>query len=358
MVDGQDITSRLAPILISLSVTDKAGEASDKADITLDDTGGMIVLPKDGARMAVSLGWRDSGLVEVFRGKVTDVRSSFSRGEGRTLRVSANGVDAKGKAKSPKERHWDDKPLKTILNEAAKDAGVNDVKIDVELGGVTLPYVAMQGESFTAFGQRLAEMVGGTFRVSDGRAVMVKRNAGQSASGKPLTPIVAAWGVNLIKGDIAPFIGRPRFKKTRVRFYDPKQAKWREETAEVEDDGAEAEATQGGSAATSAEAKQRAGADKTSSERDKGEGSIEIDGEPRARPEAPCSVIGVRPGIDGDYKIEGVTHSLKRGGGFTTSLELKKPGGAAGKDSRKATSGGGGQSSGPRAQGRFAPGGQ
>jgi len=49
-----------------------------------------------------------------------------------------------------------------------------------------------------------------------------------------------------------------------------------------------------------------------------------------------CSISGVRPGIDGTYLIETVKHSASRSGGATTSLDLKQPGGGAGKDSRKA----------------------
>jgi len=53
-----------------------------------------------------------------------------------------------------------------------------------------------------------------------------------------------------------------------------------------------------------------------------------------AQPEGTCIVAGVRPGIDGAYKIEGVDHTLSRSAGFETKLELKHPDGAAGSDSR------------------------
>ena len=332
-IDGKDITSTVLPLLISLKVDLKDGGSSNKADLTLDDKGGRIALPRDGASMKASLRSKSARWTEVFRGKVTGVRSSGSRGEPRVLKITADGVDTKGKAKEPKERHWDNATLKTILEEAGKDAGFATIKVDAELAAIKLPYASMDGESFMALGQRLAEAVGGTFSASDGRAAMVKRSGGKSASGKPLTPITAAWGDNLISWDIAPFAGRARYKKTRQRYYDKKEAKWKEVETETEDTEASATATHRFPASDKGEAERRTKSDKTDSEREKGGGSIVIDGNEAASPEAPVALVGARPGADGDYVAAGVSHDVSRSG-FTTSIEVKRPTGKAGKDTR------------------------
>jgi phage protein D len=82
------------------------------------------------------------------------------------------------------------------------------------------------------------------------------------------------------------------------------------------------------------EAADAAGDNQKTSERERGGGSVTILGNPMAQPEGTCIVAGVRPGIDGAYKIEGVDHTLSRGGGFETKLDLKHPDGEAGSDSR------------------------
>lgn len=327
-IDDRDITSTVAPLLISLTINLKDGGASDKADLTLDDRNGAIVFPREGATFK---SWIRG--VEVFRGKVTEARSNGGRGDGRTLRISADGVDTKGKAKQPQQKHFDNKSIEAILKEAGKEAGVTTVTVDKEIGAITLPYEAMDGESFMSLGQRLAEAHGGTFSISDGRAALVKRSGGKSASGKALVEIVAAWGVNLIRWDIAPYAGRARYKKAKQRWYDKKEAKWKEVETEVEDPDAAATHTSRHPAGDEASAKKRTESDKATAEREKGGGTIEIDGNEYAQPEAPVRLVGARPGADGSYKASGVTHNLTRSG-FSTSLEVKHPSGAAGKDSR------------------------
>lgn len=51
-----------------------------------------------------------------------------------------------------------------------------------------------------------------------------------------------------------------------------------------------------------------------------------IEGDAAAIPDGLCIVEGARPGIDGPYRIESVTHSYSRGGGFVTELSLRQPG--------------------------------
>ena len=186
-------------------------------------------------------------------------------------------------------------------------------------------------------GSAIANEIGGTFKISGNRALMAKRNGGRSASGQPLPTVIAAWGDNIHTYDIAPILGRPRFKKTRARFYDQKAAKWKEVIAEVQDEGIEAQITRRHTSADQAEADHHTKNDKASTERNKGEGDRRHRRQRRAKPEGTCIVSGCRPGIDGTYRIETVEHSLSRSGGWTTSLSLKQPAGDAGSDDRQAT---------------------
>src|SRR5512139_2998741 len=96
-VAGTNITAPLLPVLISLTVSDKVGTHADTATLEIDDTDGRIVLPQLGAPVMVALGWEGGGVRVVFTGTVDEVRSSGSRGGGRTLSITAKGMDTTGK---------------------------------------------------------------------------------------------------------------------------------------------------------------------------------------------------------------------------------------------------------------------
>lgn len=333
-VDGQDVSSAILPRLISLSVTDKAGISSDTVNIELDDTDGLILLPRDGAAIEVLLGSNDEGVALVFAGVVDEVRGAGSRSSGRTLTISGKGFDGKGKAKEPHEKHWDDQTLGTVFAEAAKLGGIDGVRVDPELAQIARPYWAMQGESFIHFGERIAREVGGTFKVVNGVAVLAKRNGGMAAGGAALAAVRATYGQNLLAWDIAPVLGRPRYSKAKVRWYDPKTAEWKTEEVEISDPDAKAEFTARFTAPDQDEAKSNAESKKADSERGKGGGSITIEGTADAQPEGTVILSGARPGIDGTYRIDTVNHDFSRSAGWTTRLDVKQPQGEAGTDGR------------------------
>lgn len=317
-VAGTNITSTLLPVLISLRVSDKVGTHSDTATLEVDDTRGRIVLPQIGAPVVVALGWEDEGLRVVFTGTVDEVKSSGSRGGGRTLSVSAKGMDTTKKPKEGQQRHFDDKSVKDILSEAGKTAGVTEVEVDPALASIKRSYFEMRDESFIHMGERLAREIGGNFRIQGTKAVMSKRGGAYTAA------VIAAWGKNLHSWDMSPSLGRTQFNATRARWYDPKQAEWQETedqtrlTVDARHDHRYAKANE-------QEAGQQAGSDKATSERDAGEGSVTIEGDTTAIPDGLCIITGARAGVDGPWRIDAVTHSYSRGGGFVTALDLKAP---------------------------------
>jgi len=336
IIDGKDISTILQPILTNLRISDKAGSSSDTASITLDDRNAQVLLPEKGASIDIWLGTMGDMIALTFRGSVDEVRSNGDRGGGRMVSISAKGFDSSTKVKERKQKHFDGKTIKEMLTDAGKEAGINDIQIDKDLGNIKREYEQMDDESFLAFGERLAGEVGGTFKISGKRAVFAKRNGGVAPNGQPLPIIQAVWGNNLISWDIAPFVGRQRYKETRSRYYDEKEAKWKEvKTQTAIEDAPDVTETSRFNASTKEEAEQNANSAKEESERESGEGRVVIEGNISAQPEANCIVIGARPGIDGTYRIDSVDHDVGRSGGFTTTLALGQPKDEAGKDERR-----------------------
>lgn len=328
-VDGQDLTSALRPYLMRISVSDKAGSASDACTLEVDDAGGQVKLPAEGSLVQVYL----QG-TSVFTGKVSTVHSSGSRGGGRTLSVTAKGFDAKGKVKEPQSHHLDDGTLQQFLDKVASKAGLSSIKIDPAFASLVRPYWSASGESLLHIGQKLARELGGTFKIRGDQAVLVKRGQGINAVGGAMPTVVGEVGRNVISWAISPLSGRGKFAKSKVRYFDRKTASFKEIEVET---GIEADATDDVQtlAADEEQAKAIAEGRRTESERDGGEGTVELDLEATAQAEGTFILSGARPGVDGTYRIEGVTHKADRGGGSTTSLDLKQPTGSAGKDERK-----------------------
>jgi phage protein D len=337
-IDGVDLSARLMSVgvVTSITIKDSAGEGSDTCDIELDDRDGQLELPRVGAQLSAGLGWIETGTPVMFEGKINEVESTGGRGSGMQISVSAKSADTGSKIKQDEEKHEDDSTLKDVATKWGKDAGLT-VSVVGDVGSIKRKYWSMDGESFMAWGQRTARENGATFKIMGDKAVFAPRSGGQSASGKPLTPIIAARGVNLIDWKIKPKMTRPVFKKFKARWYDKKAAKWK--TEEVKGKGLagmeiDAETISRYSSDDDGASKRGAESNEKEADREKGGGSVTIDGNPFAQAEAQCIIVGARPGVDGPYRIETATHKYERGGGYTTELELKQPGEGTGTDSR------------------------
>ena len=167
--------------------------------------------------------------------------------------------------------------------------------------------------------ERLAREIGGNFRIQGTKAIMSKRG------GTYTSAVVAAGGRNLHGWDISPALGRAQYSKVRSRWHDPKKAEW-QETEEGTSLPVDARHDHRYAKPDEGEARQQTASDGATSERDAGEGNVTIEGDTAAIPDGLCIVTGTRPGIDGRWPIESVTHSYSRGGGFVTQLSLKQPG--------------------------------
>lgn len=333
VVGGNDVTSRFDPTLLSVSVTRSARDATDRAQLSLADPDGRTLLPETGAPIEVYLGQEASGLGLVFEGFVDSVRWSMNKRSGRTISVDGSSADRKSKVKAPGLRSAAEKSFGDVAKDWGSKAGLT-VTVAGDLGAVFRPYWLMQHESFIGWGQRMAKEMGASFKVIGRRGFFAPLNEGISATGKTLTPIRGEWGVNLKEVDVAPLVGRPVYGKAISRHYDISKAKWVEIEKAIDSAGIDVDFRSLMGAATRETAEQGAGANAKESEREKGDGTATILGDHRAEPEAKFILSGARPGVDGTYLIDALTHNLSKGDGFTTSLTLKHPADGAGKDAR------------------------
>lgn len=327
IVAGKDVTSRFDARLISLRIADKEGTHSDTAEIEVDNRDSAISIPRTGDPMQISLGWDGDGMSVCFSGKVDEVRSRGSR-SGRTVTISAKGIDTEGKAKEGQQLNIDDASVKTALEKAGKAAGITSIKIDPSLERITRPWWGLNNESFLHFGERIAREIGGTFKIKDDKAILAAKTGG-SVSGKPMPVITAAWGVNLTDWDMSPVLGRSRYKEVQAEHYDTKSGTWKKVKVRVNDEGAKATHTDRTTHASEGAAKNAAESKAMDAEKEKGGGSLSIDGTASAVPGATCIVSGADRIANGTWRVEGVDHDYSRSG-WTTKVSVKQPQGDKG----------------------------
>ncbi|WP_420408710.1 phage late control D family protein [Hoeflea sp.] len=328
VIAGQDVTSRFAPLLKSLTITRAAGETTDSANFVLADPNGKTFMPQDRASVEITLNG-----VWAFSGYVAEVSCEIAKDGGRQMTISASSADQGGKVKEPALRQKDDASLSDVAKEWGGKVGLN-VQVIGSVSSVQRPYWIMQNESFMSWAQRTAREVGGTFKIIGDRAFIAARSEGVSASGRPLTPIPVRGGGNLKSGTITPIISRPKFGNVKLEYFDRAKGERVEVDVDTGVQGVDVTLRELITAADEEQAKQKAEAKGKESDREQGQGSVTIIGDPRAEPEAECSVSGFRPGVDGTYRIHSVTHKVGKSGGFETTLELRQPKGGAGVDSR------------------------
>jgi phage protein D len=320
-IDGRDVTSKFEPYLIHLQIRLTDGGESDTCELSLDDSAGQLKFPRDDADIEVRLQWSDGGGAVVFKGKTDEPESQGSRGGGMVMNLTARATDLKDKAKEKKTKHKDDAAFENAATEFGKLAGLN-VKVAGALSPKKRDYWAMQNESFMSWGTRVASELGATFKIRGKEAIFVPRNGDRSASGQRLPTIQAVYGENIIDWQIRPTQSRPRYNRSIVRWYDKKEAKWKQETVQISDETARVPLVDSRKFADRQRAKDRAESNAKEVERGKGGGQITIDGEPTAVAQARCLIFGVHAGVDGAYRISEVTHSLTRDRGWTTILHV------------------------------------
>ena len=318
VVGGQDATSTIAPLLTALTVSLRAGDEGDAAVITLDDTAGQIEMPETGAAIQVALGWSGEGQQVVFDGTVDEVISVGSREGGTTLSVTAKGFSSDRASKDKARRHWDDATVENILKDAASAAGVGTVRVDPNLSGITLKYWAMDDESFLHMGRRLAAKIGGDFQVQGEIAQMARRGAAYSPT------VTVAKGETLHDWSLAPILGRKIYGKVIAPYFDRSAGAWKQVEVETGlNSSAVLKITP--PANDEEDAQRQATAQAETCKRAAGGGEIGFEGTTAAVPDGMCRLTGARPGIDGNYRVLSVEHTLSRGSGWVTRARLGHP---------------------------------
>ena len=151
--NGSDITSKLSDRLLSLKVTDEAGNKSDTCEITMDDRGENLELPEVGRELAVSIGYGDE-LQYMGMYVVDEISLSYPPA---TIKVRAKAMSLSPGLKTPKTRAWDNQTVAQIVMSIAMENGLVPV-VSPEYSSRLVEHMDQTEESDAHFLTRLANI--------------------------------------------------------------------------------------------------------------------------------------------------------------------------------------------------------
>jgi uncharacterized protein len=223
-LDGVDLTDRIAPRLISLTITEKRGERADQLDIILHDHDGKLAIPKTAAKLKVKIGWEKGddvtpGLVD--KGTFTVDEAEHS-GPPDIVTIRARSAEVTKSYRTRKDKGHKDTTLGAIVKKVASDNGLT-AHVDATLASIEIPVLGQSAKSDMAFVRDLGRKYDATATVKDGKLIFAPIGTGKTASGKSLPSITltrqSGWDHRFARAD------RDTGKGVEAQWHDPKEAK-------------------------------------------------------------------------------------------------------------------------------------
>lgn len=316
VLDGQDLTDRIAPRLLDLTLTESRGDEADQLDLRLHDHDGRMALPRRGVRLQVALGWQGSGLVNKGTFIVDNVEHS---GAPDIISIRARSADLTGAMRGRRERSWHATTLGDILGAIAGEHSLKTA-IAPALAAIAVPHLDQANESDVNLLTRLGKRFDAVATVKAGTLVFSPIGSGTTPGGLQLP----AATITRASGDQHRYSVADRETYTGVRAYwnDHKAAKRSSLLVGQRGNEKRLQATY----SSEAEAKQRATAELKRADRGTASMSITLAlGRADVYPEQAITLTGFKPEIDGtDWLVAKTTHAIIGASGFTTSLEMER----------------------------------
>ncbi|MGN6421985.1 MAG: phage late control D family protein [Asticcacaulis sp.] len=318
---GEDITDRLKPRLLGLTLNEKRGGEADQLDITLDDSDGKLSLPPTGVTLSLQMGWKRGanlpiGLIDKGDFKI-DERSWEGPPDKIVLR--ARSADLTGNFRIRRERSFVGQTVQAVIGLLAAENGLT-AKIDPDLAAEIIPALGHGAKSDAALLQELGHRF-------DAIATVKARNLIFSAAGKGVTT----------SGLIIPPLtidrsqcGQARFEEADRGQYGGVEAKWHDLAT-----GTQKTALAGADNpppkrlrkiyATEADAIRAAKSELSRMKRGKARLTFPLAlGRPDLYPDRPIEVTGFKAEINAlKWLVAETSHSMDGRGGLMTRLQLE-----------------------------------
>ena len=322
MLDGKDLADKIAPRLISLSLSERRNESADELELMLHDHDGKLALPPLGAVLSVSLGWAKGsgvkvGLVEKGSFKVDEMTWD---GPPDKVTIRARSADMASTFRNRKSRTWHGKTLGAIVKQVAADNGLTD-RCHADLAKVVVTSAEQSNKSDMQFLRDLGRRYDAVATVKNKCLIFSPINANSTATGKEIGT------VKLTKSDGDSY----RYERaSRENEQDGAEAQWHDQ-----DTGKRHKAQEGGSnrrrlkRVYSSESDAKAAARAENNRLKRAEATMEVRkalGDATITAGMKATATGFKEEVDQkSWRIANVQHSFDAEG-FRTELEMEAAG--------------------------------
>jgi len=322
-LDGADLTERLRPRLISLSLRECRGEEADQVDIVVSDHDGALETPRSGVEIEVQMGWArgtdlpigliDKGTFKVDEGKIT--------GPPDQLTIRARGADFTDALRKRKERSFVGKTVGHIITAIAADNGLTAL-VAASLSAQVIPALGGGAISDIALLRALGRRYDAVATIKKRRLIFAPIGKGQTASGKTLTSVEIDRSDTTGSFDYER-IERDNYTGVEAVWYDKASAT--RKTVTVGDGGSSKARRLRKVYANEADARAAARAEFNRKSRGKAKLSLSLAyGRPDIGPDSPVTVTGFKAEINAQkWIVTEATHTMDGDGGLMTQLQLE-----------------------------------
>ncbi|GHT91944.1 hypothetical protein FACS1894122_05090 [Alphaproteobacteria bacterium] len=218
-INGSDSTEIIKKRLISISTNDEAGFKSDSCEIVLDDFDDAIALPQSGAKIEVSLGYKETGIIKIGDYFLKEVSVEGPR---QVMHIRAHAIN--NSLRSQISDSFDG-TIGELVNKIATSQGLKPA-VAQELANIKLDNIEQFGESSLNLLTRLAGQYGAVAKPSNGFLVFAPDMSASSVSGLAL-PSHTIY-INDVSNYKCEFRECESYGSVVTKWYDKKNATYQE----------------------------------------------------------------------------------------------------------------------------------
>ncbi|MFV0625192.1 contractile injection system protein, VgrG/Pvc8 family [Sphingomonas sp. ac-8] len=326
-LDGEDLTDRVRPRLVSLRLSEKRGGEADDLDLVLDDSDGKLAIPRKGVRIRLALGWRcgaDVNVGMVDKGSFTVDEASWDSAPD-TVTIRARSADLTAGYRVRRERSHRATTLGAIVAQVASAHGYAP-HVDPSLAAVPVDVLVQDQRSDMAMIRALGRRHDAVATVKNGRLILAPIGAGTTSTGRAIA------AATILRSDVDRAtwrtVERDAYTKVEARWHDQDGATRKTVSADVAGkNGGDDKKVRRLKRTYHSEADARAAAQAEAGRVARRGAELTLDlgfGRPDLYPERRVKVAGFKPQIDAAaWIIAKADHTFDGRGGLATALSLE-----------------------------------